>query len=317
MVSSADEKGLRHNRRHNSRNRKITLADVVNTGSAESEAFLSDLLRSNPEYAFLPRWGHSWRELWADPGTADVLKKLYEIWPRLTPDQRDLYLRTAESIAEAEKAKAAWNPKENRDRLTRLAKSAVAAAKLVIHLSLISPPPWEGENAEVGDLVLEVSTFVLGAVSATLPSDKDVAADHASNLLRKAKKTITKRTGGMRWELLRDLVLLASRGEQSLDERTVRRYLKEQPFWGSPVGTHLDWDVIREAFDLAGQWRPRPQAPDKLSEELYPAMFPSIAGLPEPKEGGFPSENFQAFRRAARRYLVTLCLSDISQENPA
>lgn len=161
MDSRADEKGLRRNQRRKNTN-------------GRADGFLAralDALRLHPEFEHLSKWGVEW----IDPHFKDIAKRLYRIWPPLSAADRELYFRTAESIAEAEKAKNAWNPKAARDRYTRLSKSAVAAAKLANEIGAMFPSPWTDERAPIGDLIQGLASFVAGSLKATFSLDRDKA----------------------------------------------------------------------------------------------------------------------------------------------
>ncbi len=300
MVSNAGDKGARHKDR---RSRKITIYDLM-SAQEESEAAIFEALRRNPEYLFLQEWGFRLGELADDPRTFDILTRLHRIWPRLSAGDRELYLRTADRIAEAEIAKITWNPKAGAKRYVKLAKSALSAARLVRELSLIFPPPWAEEEAVIGDLVFELASFISGTVAATLPWDRDRAVDSATDLLRTAKKRIVRKAGRMHWELIRDLVWLASRKKIAPDERTVRRYLAEQKRAKTPANACWkgNWELIGNAFGLAKSWRAQhPKADDEGPD--WVALGPSLRSEP--------------FELAARRYLSTPIFSDTSPRNPA
>jgi hypothetical protein len=136
MDSSADEKRLRPKGRPKKSN-------------AGADAFFARAIKSlrlHPEFEYLEKWGVEWR----DPQFKEIAKRLYRVWPRLSAEDRELYLRTAESIVQAEKAKNAWNPKAQRDRYARLSKNAVAAAALANELGAMFPSPWTGEKRAHG-----------------------------------------------------------------------------------------------------------------------------------------------------------------------
>jgi hypothetical protein len=63
-------------------------------------------------------------------------------------------LETAERIAAAEKAKAAWNPKAKASQDLRLYKIVTAAARLIREIGAIFPPPWTEERARLGAFVV-------------------------------------------------------------------------------------------------------------------------------------------------------------------
>ncbi len=296
MGSSADGKG--HNRR---REYDPTVDQSTSGGLLDAHQY--------PEFWFLQKWGVPPDESSRDPRTSAILSRLYKVWPRLTPDQRRLYLQTAERIAEAEKAKGAWNPKASRKRSIRLIKSAVASAKLV-HIELefnFSATLGRRREGKIGELVFGLASFIAGTLSATFPWDRDIAVDTASDALRSAKKKIARKTGGMRWELLRDLVWLAS-GKRDLDERTVRRYLDKRPIAKNPLEAYWQphMELIGAGIRLARQWRAHQDEPGK---PYRPKPL-----LEEP--GGYLLESKQ-FERAGLNYVRTACVSDTSQGNPA
>lgn len=302
MTPSADEKG--HSQPPKPRRRRkdtVNLGQLMTNPELRSEIFLN-AFRKAPEFAFLRKWGCPIQELVFEPRASEVLSRMYKLWPRLTPGQRHLYLLTAESIAEAEKAKSEWNPKASRARYARLAKNAVAAANLVKEISAVYPPPWIGEKYKIGELVLGLASFISGTFSATFPWERDEAVATATGLLRTAKKRIARRTAGMRWELLRDLVWLASGKRVELDERDVRRYLDQQRSGRNPAEAYLrpHWGLLFQASRLGKQWRAQPEAVDKLGEPQF---------VPELGEAELDSDSFRA---AALRYLSSPPVSSTS-----
>ena len=260
MGSGEEKKGLRPNPKRGSKG-EVNIGELMSRDPKAERALLSGALKGtpeHPEFLFLAKWGLKPRELLEDPRASDILSRLYKVWPRLSANDRLLYLQIVENIAKAEKAKNAWNPKPVRSRHIRLAKDAAIAAELVCEISAIFPPPWEGEREPIGDLMRGLGSFMLAALAVSFPMDKAAAADAASKLLRKAKKRIEKKARGMHWELVRDLVWLASGQETTLDERTVRRYLEEQPFPKRPADRvwQRNWDLVGTALRLARGGRP-------------------------------------------------------------
>jgi hypothetical protein len=205
----------------------------------------------------------------------DIQKRLDKIWPRLSADDRELYLRTAESIAEAEKAKSAWNPKAVRDRYTRLSKNAVTAAKLANEIGAMFPSPWTGERAPMGDLIQGLAAFVAGSLHATYPTDTTKAVFTARALTRMTKREVSKKARGMHWELICDLAWLASQQKVLPNERTVRRYLDERRGVKDPAAVcwSRNWDLIRSACRLAPEARAEPF--EKLLRRYLSAPFVS------------------------------------------
>ena len=260
MGSGEEKKGLRPNPKRGSKG-EVNIGELMSRDPKAERALLSGALKGtpeHPEFLFLAKWGLKPRELLEDPRASDILSRLYKVWPRLSANDRLLYLQIVENIAKAEKAKNAWNPKPVRSRHIRLAKDAAVAAELVCEINAIFPPPWEGEREPIGDLMRGLGSFMLAAFAASFPMDKAVAVDAASKLLRKAKRRIGKKARGMHWELVRDLVWLASGQETTLDERTVRRYLEEQRLPKRPAYKvwECNWNLVWTALQLARGGRP-------------------------------------------------------------
>jgi hypothetical protein len=301
MRSEGDEKV--HNKRR--KKRETNIGELLRHGRLTE--LLLESRRQNPEFEFLHNWGVPIRTWPDDVRTSDIIERLYKVWPRLSADNRRLYLQAAESIAEAEKAKGGWNPKAKRRQYACLAKTTVAAAKLVGELSRMFPPPWVGDETKLGELVFGLASFVSGSVAATFPWGRDEAVHTASALLRTAKKRVARKTGGMRWELVRDLVWLASSKRITLDERTVRRYLKKQASAKNPVKAYLrpNWELFGYTYGLAQQWRAQSEVVSQLGQ---PEALPEL---------GTPRLDSEPFKRAALKFLTTASISNTSTENPA
>lgn len=165
-----------------------------------------------------------------DPTAKDVGARFVKLSLRVPEEALRSILETAESIVTAEKAKAAWNPKAYRKQYRRLSRTGVSAAKLAIEIAEIFPPPWEGEQAPLGLLIESLFLFVNGAVMATTHLSRETLSvlRNAHRTLQSTRPLLTGKTGRTHWELIRDLVWLAS-GKRSvrLSERTIRRYLEE------------------------------------------------------------------------------------------
>jgi hypothetical protein len=300
MVPSADENGKSRSRSpENGQKRTVSIGKLMTDPEFWSKMAVQALHRS-PEFAFLKKWGCPIQELVFEPRAAEVLSQMYKLWPRLTPNERRLYLETAESIAEAEKAKSIWNPKTTRERHIRVAKTAIAAAKLVREISSIFPPPWLGDEAEIGELVFELTSFISGTMDATFPWTRGAAIRTASGLLRTTKTRISRKTGGMKWELLRDLVWLASGKKLDLDERAVRRYLGKQPSQKDLAAAYWrpNWPIVRHAFVLARECRTQPQELDKVESSRWAVPLTAERRL-----------DTELFERAVHLFLISPCVS--------
>src|ERR1017187_7544853 len=107
MDSDGDKQGLHHKPRHNSEDAGKVPGDM---GWFELK---------------LIGWGVS-REHQA---VNAIRVRLGKVWRRLSDKDRIYLLGAAEAIAEAEAAKAAWNPKADQAQQRRLGKIAKNAAK--------------------------------------------------------------------------------------------------------------------------------------------------------------------------------------------
>ena len=148
----------------------------------------------------------------------------------------------------------AWNPQAQRERYERLCNSALSAAHLAEDIATVFPPPWEPENSEIGTLVTKLVEFVSGTLQATTLPVKQISATQASILVRRVKPIATSKTRRMPpWELLLDLVRVASKEKCDPSERTLRRYVDEQSRLKVPVYLHWkrNWDLIRRVNRLA------------------------------------------------------------------
>ncbi len=244
MNSGEEQGGVR---RKSKKRKSMTLRDLM------TPAGWHQAQRENPEFVFLAKWGYPVRVWNDDPQVLEIMERLDRFWPGLSAADRQLYLQTAESVAEAEKARRAWNPKASRKRFIQLAKTAVWAAKLANALSELFPPPLAGESAPLWDLMGGLGSFVAGVVAATVPIDTNVSARKANQLVKTTKQRLQRKARGINWELVRDLAWLASGKKITLDERAVRRYLEKVRSTTSPAKKLMvnNWELIRTASRLA------------------------------------------------------------------
>ena len=167
-------------------------------------------------------------------------------------------LETAERIAAAEKAKAAWNPKAKASQDLRLYKIVTAAARLIKEIGAVFPPPWTEERARLGAFVGEMAAFLEGTLAATMVVHKNAAVSLASATARTMKQHRPPR-GRVYWELLQDLIGLASaKTAGRISERSVRRYVEEQRMSGSAASAYwrTHFKLIQEAVRLAPLQKP-------------------------------------------------------------
>jgi len=167
-------------------------------------------------------------------------------------------LETAEHIAAAETAKAAWNPKAKASEDLPLYKLVTAGARLIKKIAAVFPPPWTGERARLGAFVADMAAFLEGTLAATMVVDKNVVVSLASATARSMKQ---QRPPGGRvyWELLQDLIGLASsKTAGRISERSVRRYVEEQRMSQSAARAYWrkHFKLIQEAVRLAPLEKP-------------------------------------------------------------
>lgn len=229
-----------------------------------------------------------------DPSAGAVRRRLARI--QLSIESQFWLLETAERIAEAEKAKAAWNPKAKASQDLRLCKIVTAAARLIKEVSEVFPPPWTEERARLGLLVSEMAAFMEATLVATMVVEKNASVSLASATVRTMKQNRAPKSP-VYWELLQDLVWLASAKKRRISERSVRRYVTDQHVSRSPTRAYLrrNFKVIQEAA--------------RINPLEKPASLPQGSRAPregttEPPDGGAVREQrmaIEAFTSIVRR----------------
>ena len=200
----------------------------------------------------LKKWGVP-----PDDLTGDTVKRRMTKIQLSVGDQLWL-LETAERIAAAEKAKAAWNPKAKASQDLRLYKIVTAAARLIKEIGAMFPPPWTEERARLGAFVAEMAAFLEGTLAATMVVQKNEVVSMASAMVRTMKQHRMPKSG-VYWELLQDLVWLASAQKAGrISERSVRRYLEKQRMSGSAARAYWKrhFKLIQEAVRLTPLQKP-------------------------------------------------------------
>jgi hypothetical protein len=192
-----------------------------------------------------------------DHDASDTKRRLAKVRPELSIEEQVWYLMTAESIADAEKAKRVWNPKANVNKYRHLCKTATRAARLILAIDELVPSPWVDERSYIGEIVAGLNSVMQGILQATMLPSKNTSVGRATTILQQTKSLFSKRTSRMHWELLQDLVWLASGKRIRPSERTVRRYLDEPRRSRSPVRDYWarNWDLLRRAGLLASPSR--------------------------------------------------------------
>ena len=288
MVPRSDGKELRHNPRHNELLTGHSLQGLA-TGAARPRGEL-------PGTELLGERIEKWGVRPDDPGANDVRGRLARI--QLSVGDQFWFLETAERIAEAEKAKAAWNPKAKAAQYLDLCKIVTAAARLSKEISEVFPPPWTEERARMGLLVAELAAFIEGTLAATMVVNKNAAVSLASATVRTMKEH-RKPKSRVYWELLQDLIWLASaKTAGRMSERSVRRYVEDQRMSRSPGRDYWrrNFKLIQEAVRLNPLQKP---ASPKLIHDPR-------GGPPQPVDGGASRgqhKAIEAFTEIARLYL--------------
>jgi hypothetical protein len=223
-----------------------------------------------------------------DPDADAVRRRLARI--QLSFEDQFWLLQTAEHIAKAEKAKAVWNPKAQTGQYISLGKIATAAARLIKGISEVFPPPWTDERARMDSLVAELDALIEGTLAATMIINKETAVSLASLMVKSMRQRRCSPKGRVHWELLQDLIWLASaKPGGRISERSVRRYLEDQRRSRSPVRAY--WRRNSKLLQEAVRLNPLPK----------PASPNWVYG-PREVDGG-ASKAIEAFTGIARQHL--------------
>ena len=300
MGSSADKGRLRHNPRHNESASTLSfLHQLASARPRPVKSQRSDLFREQLE---------AWGIPLDDAEGMATKERLEKTRPVLSTKAQILLFLTAEEITEAEKAKNAYNLKANRDRYTALCKNAIAAARLVKNIREMFPPPWIGVHSRIGTLLAGLAPFIEGTFSATMHIGKDLSRMKAHAMIQTAKRHGAKEKSRMHYELIADLIWLASGKNFRISERSVRRYLTEssrsEPMW--PYWKR-NWNLLQYAL----RFSPSPKVSGKLLIPRGPSTRASKAGERPPKPprpvpraaSKGQRKAIEAFTEVARLYL--------------
>jgi hypothetical protein len=250
MGVRSDREKLHHKPRHSE---LVSLQHLATVAARPPELAGTELLGER-----LKRWGVQSD----DPSVIAVRKQLARI--QLSIEDQFWMFETAERIAAAEKAKAAWNPKAKAAQNLRLCKVVTAAARLIQEISAVFPPPWTEQRARLGLLVAEMAAFLEGTLAATMVVNKNAAVSLASATVRTMKQQRSPK-GRVYWELLQDLVWLASgKTAGRISERSVRRYLEDQRMAESSARAYWrrHFELIQAAVRLTPLQDPAPPKGD-------------------------------------------------------
>ena len=187
-----------------------------------------DMAKTSRRHASVAYYLHDisfrWKLQQDDKEVLVIWHRLANRWDGWSLDRRELLLKAVEVIVETEKQKQAWNPKAERARYERLYRSAITAAQLADEIVWVHGPHWKNIDAQAQDLVATLAGYVERVVAATYIHKVTLAGFRAQTLIDE----VTKARGGYRrppWDLIRDLVWLASGKSRWVNESTIRRYL--------------------------------------------------------------------------------------------
>jgi hypothetical protein len=275
MVRRSDIEAVPHNPRHSE---LLTGQRLQRTAAATARP------RELPGTELLGERLKTWGVRPDDPSVDAVRRRLARI--QLSIVDQSWLLETAERIAAAEKAKAAWNPKAKASQDLRLYKIVTAAARLIQEISAVFPPPWTEERARLGLLVAEMAAFLEGTLAATMVVNKNAVVSLASATARAMKQHRSPKSR-VYWELLQDLIWLASaKTAGRISERSVRRYVEDQRMSRSAARAYWrrHFKLIQEAVRL-----------NPLEKPVFPKGFRAPrGGATRPVDGGA----FRAQRKA-------------------
>jgi hypothetical protein len=153
---------------------------------------------------------------------AQALNRLDEATSDWSDDHRFKLVSAIELMADAERARTAWNPKELSAEHRRVAAEGMRSARLAIALSTAFPDPTPAIVGLVGQLL----DFTDAALDESTVFDADLARYVAGRFLKKFRKEVS--ACAISNILLADLVVVAlgrtpgRRGAQ-FDESTLRR----------------------------------------------------------------------------------------------
>jgi hypothetical protein len=244
MVFDEDAQGLRHNSSHKKR---MTLQELANV---QKRPIVSE---TEPFEKKLKSWGIREDDIDAR-ASRDWLARV-----RLSPGEQDWLFRSAEAIAEAERAKAAYNPKSDA-QYNELCNITASAARLTKEICRMFPPPWIEEQKHIGALVARLAAFVEGGFNATKMIDVREAVGGAASVL-KAMTRNRQPKQRFYWDQIATLSWLASgKNGARISERTVRRYVKGQSSRPSPAQAcwRRNRRIVWEALWLNPLQRPLP-----------------------------------------------------------
>lgn len=194
---------------------------------------LSEFLRtpSEEQAGFVFRcWGVAKGDLDAKP----VLHRLDLTWQRWTAHQRVLLWEAVNAIVSAEQAKVDWQPKSLKPAYQKAAQIARDAARLAHDLreTLAREP---NVIPALQALVSALEELARSGLWATANLQHDMAIMRAGAAVITLRRLTPRNSGRVSWELLRELVWLASRKRHLVDEKTIRRYLSSKAASPTPV----------------------------------------------------------------------------------
>jgi hypothetical protein len=195
------------------------------------------------------RWG-----IPTDDRDADTVHSLSVVWADWTPSQRRQLLIVIEAIVVAEAAKRAWNPAAARGRYVTLAHIGEHTARLMKAISGIVPSPFESRRSRIAILLRRLAEFFDSVYEVSVRRHKGEAWLIAQEHIGLFGEAYPGALNQVPRTLLKSLVVLASKRQAIIDDRTFRRYFSPTSNAVAPTPAtkywSANWPLLKEALRL-------------------------------------------------------------------
>lgn len=153
-----------------------------------------------------------------------IVKRVNDAWEPWVPALRSQLLLTIDAFVQAENAKkvSKRDPEMGR-RYRQLARTAITAGELAMQMSKLFPPPWDKHTHPLLDLLVAWANS--GLIQTTV-IDRDQARVVAGEMIDQLRDDLKTAGHKMPYELMADLLWLATGRQKRFDESTIRRYGK-------------------------------------------------------------------------------------------